>query len=300
MLNKIIYAILGFGFAFVFFPHRSSEQPINPSISGVSTIKTEESNIFSSPEQVTTQVAPQVTAKSALVIDLDSSSVLYSKNIDEELPVASLTKLMTALVVVQKKSLDDVITIDHNDKDIVGVSIGLSTGEQLTVLDLLKAMLIPSSNDAALVLAKHVAGGSDQFALLMNEEAKRLGLHATYFSNPVGWDSDQNYSNALDLIKIVKEFNQNEILKEIVKTKETTITSKDGMHLHQLNTTNKLLLENSAVVGIKTGFTSKALGNLITEFHYNNRKIVSIVLGSTNREEDSRQLLKWVLEAYRW
>jgi len=300
MLNKIVYTILGFGVAFIFFPHKAHEQPINQVVSGAFTARVEEKHILPAPEQAQNIAAPMLTAKAALAVDLDSGSVLYSKNLDEKLPIASLTKLMTALIVVKQTVLDEVVTIDKNDKTAVGINIGLTVGEQLTVKDLLKAMLIPSSNDAALVLANYLSGSTEQFAVLMNEEAKRLGLTGTYFSNPVGWDFDQSHSSASDLIRIVKEFSSYPELAEIVKTKETLITSVDGMRAHQLTTTNKLLLENPEVVGVKTGFTSKALGNLIIEARHNGHRIVVVVLGSENREQDTRLLLGWVETAYRW
>jgi len=300
MLNKIVYTILGFGVAFIFFPQKAYEQPLNQVVSGAFTANVQETHILPAPEQARNIAAPSLTAKAALAVDLDSGSVLYSKNLDAELPIASLTKLMTALIVVKNAGLDEIVRIEKNDREVVGVSLGLAAGEQLTVRDLLKAMLIPSSNDAALILANYVSGTSQDFAALMNEEAKALGLTRTYFSNPVGWDFDESHSNASDLIRIVKEFSSHPELAEIVKTKETLITSVDGAHAHQLTTTNKLLLENPEVVGIKTGFTSKALGNLVIEARHNGRRIVIVVLGSENREEDTRQLLLWVEIAYRW
>lgn len=300
MLNKIIYTILGFGFAFIFFPRASHEQTIVPAVSGAFTAAVAEQHILPAPEQAMNIPAPILTARAALAVDLDSGSVLYSKNLDAKLPIASLTKLMTAIVVIKKTALDEIVTIENNDKEIVGTSIGLTMGERLTVRDLLKAMLIPSSNDAALALGRYVSGSTELFAQAMNEEAKALGLTGTYFSNPVGWDFDESHSNASDLIRIVKEFTAHSELADIVKIKETLITSTDGVYTHQLTTTNKLLLENPEVVGIKTGFTSKALGNLIVEARHNGRRVVTVVLGSENREDDSRKLLGWVKMAYKW
>jgi D-alanyl-D-alanine carboxypeptidase len=151
-----------------------------------------------------------------------------------------------------------------------------------------------------LSLARFVSASPEQFAALMNEQAKNLGLTATYFSNPVGWDTDDSHSSALDLMKITQEFLRHKELTEIVKTKQTQIISVDGKHTHDLLTTNKLLLNDPKVMGIKTGFTSKALGNLVIMAEHNNRRIVTIVLGSESREVDSQKLLDWVLEAYRW
>lgn len=300
MLNKIIYTILGFGLAFVFFPHISKDTSKYPIVSGSATSKDQTVQILAAPELALALTPPTLTAKSALAFDADSGSILYSKNLDQELPIASLTKLMTALVVVKQANLGSVVTIEKNDQDVVGISIGLISGEQLTVSDLLKAMLIPSSNDAALALAHFISGSPDQFAVLMNEQAKNLRLNATYFSNPVGWDTDESHSSALDLMKITQEFLKHPELTDIVKTKQTQITSVDGKHVHQLLTTNKLLLNDPEVIGIKTGFTSKALGNLVIEALHNDRRIVTVILGSEAREADSQKLLDWVLKAYRW
>jgi len=300
MLNKIIYTILGFGLAFVFFPHISKDITRYPVVSGVAISKDSGIQKLATPELALALTSPALSAKSALAFDADSGSILYSKNLDQELPIASLTKMMTALVVMKQTDLNSIVTIEKNDQDVVGISIGLISGEQLTVRDLLKAMLIPSSNDAALALAHFISGSPDQFAVLMNDQAKQLSLTATYFSNPVGWDTDENHSSALDLMKITQEFLNHKELTEIVKTKQATIISIDGKHTHDLLTTNKLLLNDSEVMGIKTGFTSKALGNLVIMAEHNNRRIVTIVLGSESREVDSQKLLDWVLEAYRW
>jgi len=300
MLNKIIYTILGFGVAFVFFPKLSSENATQPMVSGASTVRSEQTEIVAAPEQVYNLAAPVLTAKSALAIDLNSETLLYSKNLNENLPIASLTKLMTALVVLKHANPDDIVTVDKKDTDVVGVNIGLVPGEQLTIHSLIKAMLIPSSNDAALILANHISGGSENFAVLMQHESLGMGLASSYYSNPVGWDTSGGFSNALDQIKVVKEVLKNPLLTEIVKTKEAHITSVDGKYIHKLTTTNKLLLENSEVTGLKTGFTTKALGNLIITAERDGRQIATIVLGSENREEDSRKLLDWVYQVYQW
>ncbi len=300
MLNKIIFTILGFGLAFVFIPHSAKDNHPQALVSGISTVNAETPSINPTPELAGDLLPPEFTAKSALAWDLESGSVLYSKNLDEKLPIASLTKLMTAIVVMQNANLDEVVTVDRSDQNVVGVSVGLTIGEQLTVKDLLSAMLIPSSNDAALILANYISGSSDKFATLMNDEATKLNLTGTYFSNPVGWDTDDSHSTALDLVKIVREFLKNEELVKIASTKQMQISSVDKTLSHQLTTTNKLLLQNPEVTGLKTGFTSKALGNLAITANHNGRQILTIVLGSTNREDDSEKLLEWVFGAYRW
>ncbi len=304
MLNKIIYTILGIGLAIVLIPHSARDTSKKSLISGVSTQAQAADQIKSAPEMAINQAVPVLTAHAALAFDLDSGTILFSSNLDEKLPIASLTKLMTALVVVKKANLDAEVTIAKQDLTSVGSTVGLVEGEKIKVSDLLSAMLIPSGNDAALALADFVGETPEKFADLMNQEAKDLNLVQTHFSNPVGWDSyedQENFSNALDLVRIVKEFLKHDELASIVRTRETTVSSVDGKYNHTLRTTNKLLLDNpQEVMGIKTGFTSKALGNLIILTNHNNRQILTIVLGSQNREEDTQKLLDWVLSVYRW
>src|SRR6185295_6902947 len=123
--------------------------------------------------------------------------------------------------------------------------------ERISVDNLLQAMLIPSSNDAALLLANFAAGDETSFVKLMNDKAAKLGLRDTHFTNPVGWDIDVNFSTALDLVKISREFLKNPRLASIAATKETIITSADGKYSHDLTTTNKLLFDYPEVVGLK-------------------------------------------------
>ncbi len=302
MLNKIIYTILGVGLAVIFFPQAVRDHK-RPSIAGITTQTASASPATVAPEMALNLSAPQIGSKSAVVYDLNSGTVLYSKNLDEKLPIASLTKLMTAIVTVRHVPPDSVVTIRKTDLTEIGSTVGLVEGEKIKVIDLLKAMLIPSGNDAALALASYVGGSPEKFAVLMNEEGQRLNLVATSFSNPVGWDrwdDKENFSNSLDLIKIVQDFITHEELREIVSTKQAVVTSVDGKYVHNLHTTNQLLMEDSNVVGIKTGFTSKALGNLIIQYKAEGTSVLSIILSSQDREEDSRKLLEWVYQVYRW
>ncbi|OGE83252.1 MAG: hypothetical protein A3B10_01185 [Candidatus Doudnabacteria bacterium RIFCSPLOWO2_01_FULL_44_21] len=299
MLNKIIYIIIGFALAFVFFP-RTSQDSLRAGIVSGSISNISSNQVITAPEIATNITPPNLSAKAALVYDLGSGSILYSKNLDEKLPIASLTKLMTALIVAGHVGFEDIVSIRKNDQTIIGASMGLMVGEKIQVQNLLRGMLISSSNDAALALANFTATTPEAFVQMMNDRAVSLGLTATKFANPIGWDSDDNYSNTLDLVKISQEFLKDPMLSEIVQTKETVVASVDGKYVHKLLTTNKLLLENPEIRGIKTGFTSKALGNLMILSDYNNRQIITIVLGSQNREVDSQELLNWTLRAYKW
>src|SRR6185436_16081421 len=174
--------------AFVFFPHAARDVNKKPIISGIATQTAEAKPEHAAPEMALSLSAPLLTAKSAVAMDLNSGTILFSKNLDEKLPIASLTKLMTALVIVKHAKLDEIVTVKKEDLTGIGSTVGLVEDEQIKVLDLLKAMLIPSGNDAALSLADYAAGDPVKFADMMNAEAKNLNLADTSFSNPVGWD----------------------------------------------------------------------------------------------------------------
>ena len=299
LLNRIIYTIFGFGLAALFFPHVAQDltRP-QPEVAGVSISAPKPA--VSAPEFSISQEAPLLTAKSAIALDLSSGAILYSKKLSERLPIASLTKLMSALVVFDQVDLKNIVTVPQDDNAVVGTSIGLLAGEQISVESLLKAMLIPSSNDAALLLANFSAGSEEKFVQWMNAKSTWLGLTNTHFTNSVGWDIDDNYSDVLDFAKISKEFLKHPVLVQIAGTKNTDIRSIDGQYTHQLTTTNKLLLDNPEVLGLKTGFTSKALGNLIIFASHQGHPVLIVVLGSENREDDSQKLLSWLLGVYKW
>lgn len=300
MLQKIVYVILGISIALVFMPkgvseYRGSRQP---EVLGTTTLGV--LRINSAPELASNMPVPGLSAKSAFAFDLSSGTILYTWNFDEELPVASLTKLMTGLVTVRSISTDPIVEIKKTDINVVGSNMGLIPGEKITVLNLLRGLLISSSNDAAQVLADFVGGNQEKFVELMNNEAARMGLNSTHFDNAVGWDSDNNYSTAHDLSILAQEFMKHDLLSDIVRNRELEVASIDNKFKHKLTTTNKLLLENPMVTGIKTGFTSQAKGNLVIRAGSRGQEVVTIVLGSDNREEDSRKLLDWIFQVYRW
>lgn len=287
----------------MFFPHPVAKDSVRkPAVSGIST-QAGSIVLRSAPEMAVNLTPPLLTAHAALAFDLNSGAILYSNNLDEKMPIASLTKLMTALTVINHADPKFQVTITKADETPIGSTVGLVAGERINVSSLLAAMLIPSGNDAALALANFVSGTPEKFADLMNQDAESLHLVNTHFSNPVGWDSydkQENFSNTLDLIKIVQEFLKHEQLRQIVGTRKISVSSADGKYVHQLQTTNKLLLDDPDVLGIKTGFTSKALGNLIILVNRGDSEIVTIVLGSDNREDDTQKLLDWVYRVYRW
>jgi D-alanyl-D-alanine carboxypeptidase len=301
MYKKIIYISVGFLVGIAFVPHsfNNSQSTINPKVLGIETNAKSE-QYYKSPEISINLSPPQVTAKSALIFDLGSDTILYSKDFDTQLPIASLTKLMTALVVLDKQNVTNRVEVNQADTKVVGSAMGLTGGEVILVQDLLRGMLISSSNDAALALARSTSEDIQIFVDLMNQQARDLKMTETNFTNPVGWDINDNYSTCLDLKKLVIEILKQDQLKNIFKTKETEVQSQDKLYIHKLVTTNKLMLANPNIVGIKTGYTTKALGNLIIDSQVLGTNVIAIILNSQDREGDAQKLLDWVYSVYRW
>lgn len=219
--------------------------------------------------------------------------------------MASLAKLMTALVVANLASPEEMVVIKPQDINIPPNRADLKPGEKVLVKDLLSAMLVGSANDAALSLARHVGGNVETFVSYMNEHAKKLGMRDTFFQNPVGFDDPDQYSTAQDLSILVEEFLKHSELMEIVGQKDFRFYSLDNQK-HYLTTTNKLL-RNPRVLGIKTGYTSEAKGNIIILANYEDESLESlppryylVILGSTNREVEAETLINWIQTNFVW
>lgn len=249
--------------------------------------------------------APELSARAVLVKEPRDPQPLYRKNPHLVLPIASLTKLMTAIVVYKHASLDDVVKIDAADLGTESYLAGLVAGEKIRIRDLLQAMLVSSANDATLALARAVGGTTEQFVAEMNEEAKALGMNETRFSNPIGFDAAGHYSTVSDLSRLVDEFLQYPELSAFVREKSAVLTSVDGRIRHRISTTNKLLLKYSDVIGLKTGYTAEAKGNLIILVAADDTSqapalYYSIILGSDNREQESEKIMSWVKDNFEW
>ena len=244
------------------------------------------------------QVTPlEIGAAAAWVKDMDSGTVLFDKQSRKRLPVASLTKLMTALVAKEHLAMDDKVRIAASDLKVPQAKAGFVAGEELPARDLLAAMLVASANDAAMALARAAAGNVPDFVASMNQKAASLGMAETVFRNPVGLDEAGHFSTARDLGLLTEEFLRHPELVRMSGRKTQTIVSADGKHKHSLVTTNKLL-QKDGVVGLKTGYTTEAKGNLILLLE--KPLIYSIVLGSDNREAESEQVLAWIRENFQW
>lgn len=232
---------------------------------------------------------PLLSAKSTFVVDLDSQISLYNLNENERLPIASLAKLMTALVILEENELNEVVTISPEVQQTEGSRIWLYPNETITVGNLLKGMLIPSGNDAAYELARYNAGSLEEFTKKMNKVAFYLGLENSHFEDPAGLDDEHSYSTAKDLAIISKHILKNAFIRQITQIQETTITSLDGRIEHKLKNTNKLLGVSNAH-GLKTGTTDLAKECLISLMTIRNNEVIIIILGSEDRYQDTKML----------
>lgn len=233
------------------------------------------------------------SANAALVIDLQTGTVLYQKDETQKLPMASLTKIMTALLVLESFKLDEEVMIPASCLGLMGNNFGLASGEKLTVEELLLAMLVGSNSDAACALALHKTS-LEEFVLVMNAKAKELGLEKTQFKNPIGLDEPEHYSTASDLIKLAKNALKNEKFRAIVGTKTVTIRGKE------IKNTNELLFESEGITGVKTGYTKEALGCLLVSAKRGEYEILAVLLGSEDRFSGMKNLVDWIYRVYNW
>lgn len=241
---------------------------------------------------------PVVSAQSVMAIDLDSGVTLYEKDPNKALLPASTTKIITALVALDTYDINSILKVG---KVVVeGQKMGLVQGEEIRFIDLLNGLLIYSANDAAEVLAQNHPAGRSVFIGLMNKKVKDLGLTNSHFTNPVGLDDGAQYSTTRDLAIVAKYAMKNPVFAEIVGTKEKTVKSIDGRFSHRLVNINKLLDEVPGVLGVKTGWTENARENLVTYVDRNNKKIIVVVLGSSDRFGETKELIEWIYKNYSW
>ena len=238
-----------------------------------------------------------VDCPAALLMDFNSGKILYEKNIYEKIYPASLTKVLTAIIVLEKCELSDIATVSYNS--IMSIQPGyvianLQVGEELTIEQLLYLLMVGSCNDAAIVLAEHISGSIEDFSILMNEKAKELGCTSTNFVNPNGVHDENHYSTAYDLALITKYAMQNETFKTIVSTTyyELPTTNKYDKTDRFFVTTNELLRGDYVykyATGLKTGYTTPAKNCLIASANKDNLELITVVLGGEQTSEGASQ-----------
>lgn len=241
--------------------------------------------------------APDISAKSALIYDMTSKKVIYSKNPQERLPMASLTKIMTAIIALENKRHDDAYVV--TEKDLVGEdSMGLTVGETLTLSDLLHGLILHSGNDAAEVLAENFPG-RDFFIKAMNDKVKSLGLSDTHFTNPTGLEGDgKQFTTAYDLVVIAQYALSNfPLFDQVVSTFDYNIPYTQQHKAFYLENETNLLTSYPGVKGVKTGYTPEAGLCLVTYLDYGGHQIIAVILGSDDRRGEMIELLDYSLKS---
>ena len=240
-----------------------------------------------------------ISASSAIAMDLDNDIIYYEKNINNERLIASITKIMTAIVTIECTDLDKEVTVDDDVLKAYGSAIYLEVGEKIKIRDLLYGLMLRSGNDAAIVLAKNVAGSMDKFSLLMNELAQKIGMKNSYFYNAHGLEEksgEGNLSTAKDMALLTRYAMKNEEFKKIFGTKKYKVTT--NKKTYSWINKNKLLHSEDYITGGKTGFTEKARRTLVTTASRNNINVVIVTLNDGNDFLDHKNLYKEIFKDY--
>ena len=243
---------------------------------------------------------PTINSRKYVIYDRLSGRCIYGKDENKQTAMASTTKIMTILIVLEHCKLTDVVTMDKKAAKTGGSRLGLSEGDKVTVNDLLYGLMLRSGNDAAVALAIHTAGSVEKFAQLMNDKAKELGLKNTHFVTPHGLDNPEHYTTAFELAKLTDYALKNEKVLEIVKTKTTTINING--YNRQISNTNELLGNVEGVYGVKTGFTNNAGRCLVTAVKRGDMDLIIVVIGADTRKDrakDSMKLIEYAYKKYR-
>ena len=289
-MKKIFYSILIFLLILLNFSTVCADD-VDNEVDFEDTIEVTASNVSE---------LPKTNSRRYIVYDRISKSMIIGKNEDVKSAMASTTKIMTTIVILEKADLNEKVTVSAKAGGTGGSRLGLKRGDKTSVRDLLYGLMLRSGNDAAVALAEHVGGSVKGFAELMNGKAIELGLTNTHFVTPHGLDDANHYTTALELAKLTDYAMDNETFAKIVGTKSTTIYINNQSR--QINNTNELLGVLNGVVGVKTGFTNNAGRCLVTETKRNNMDIITIVLGADtkkDRTKDSVNLIEYTFSKYK-
>lgn len=243
--------------------------------------------------------APSASAECSCLYLPHNKSVVYGKNENRRHPMASTTKIMTALVAIENSDPSEEVTVSPAAVGVEGSSIYLSAGERQTMEALLYAMLLESANDAAAAIAIHIGGSIYGFADMMNEKAEELGLVDTHFMNPHGLADDEHYTTALELAKITASALENDLFHEIVSTQKKTITVRNGEGVRVLRNHNKLLRSYPDCTGVKTGFTKKSGRCLVSAAEREGLRLIAVTLDAPDDWRDHTAMLDFGFSLYR-
>lgn len=312
MLNKVLWIICGFllliGVGLIVNDQIDFKLP-NKKIFGDS-INLKEPKLVKHPTRKADAKDPVIYSKASYLVDVDSAYPLYEELAIEKLPIASTTKMATALVVLENHAdkLQDVVTITPTMINVEGSDIQLRSGEKITVENLLNGLLIMSGNDTAYALAEYF-GGREAFVAEMNRKVNEIGANNTVYQDPAGLN-DEGYSTAKDLALIATYGLRNPKFAEIVKTPTKTVTSTDGRLQHELKNSNRMMRSEEPLyfpyaIGVKTGFTNEAGHVLVSCAEKDGHRLLSVVLNTqenslTASAKESKKLLEWGFANWTW
>lgn len=242
---------------------------------------------------------PNINARAAIIYDRETKEIIWGKNENDKKSMASTTKIMTAIVVLENAKLTDIVTVSKRAASIGGSRLKISEGDKISVNDLLYGLMLKSGNDTAIALAEHIGGSVDEFVNLMNKKAVEIGLKNTHFTSPHGLDDVNHYTTAYELAMLTDYAMENETFCNIVNTKSATINI-NGLP-RNINNTNELLGYMQGVNGVKTGFTNNAGRCLVTSCIRNSSQIITVVLGCDTKKQrtaDSIKLIEYAFKNY--
>ncbi|ERI91353.1 putative serine-type D-Ala-D-Ala carboxypeptidase [Clostridiales bacterium oral taxon 876 str. F0540] len=240
----------------------------------------------------------RVNARAAIAIDSKTKIVLFEQNAQDVIPMASTTKIMTALVAIKYGDLDKKIEISGKAAGIRGSTVGYKKGELVPLRELIYGLMLRSGNDAAIAISEGIAGSVEEFVKLMNEYAVQIGLCSTHFESPHGLDSDNHYTTAYDLALITAKARESKLFNDIVQTKDI---DKDELGFtRDFHNINKILWQLPNATGVKTGFTGKAGKCLVTSVNIKNNDVVIVVLNSNERWKETKKINDYVDKNYEY
>lgn len=239
-----------------------------------------------------------LSAEASVLMDGYTGEVLLSTNADKRMPMASTTKIMTALIALELGNLDREYAISSEAVGVEGSSIYLVEGERLTMKELVYALMLESANDAATAIAIIIAGSVPAFADLMNRRADELGLDSTHFTNPHGLDAPEHYTTARDLARLTCFALQNEDFRTVVSTRKRNISFKNGEGIRLLVNHNRMLRSYDGSIGVKTGYTKKCGRCLVSAAQRDGMRLIAVTLNAPDDWRDHTAMLDWGFKSY--
>lgn len=234
-----------------------------------------------------------VSAKAAVLIEADTGRVLFAKNKDECLPMASTTKIMTALITLEAGGLDTPFVVDENAIQVEGSSMGLQKGDTVTLRTLAYGMLLPSGNDAANAAAVRIAGSIEEFAVMMNTRAEAIGMKDSHFVTPSGLDDEQHYTTAHDMARLARVALKNTAFREICSSDTAKVEFGNPPYERWLKNHNRLLWEYKGTIGVKTGFTKKSGRCLVSAAERDGVRLIAVTLNAPNDWQDHTKMFDY-------